>query len=67
LSRIVIAALADWLKSVTDVAVIVTVAGFGAVAGAVYVIGFPEALDVPEISPHDAPLQPSPDNVQFTP
>ena len=51
----------------TDVAVKVTVAGFGTLAGAVYVMGAPEALDVADKVPHVLPLQPVPDNVQSTP
>jgi hypothetical protein len=43
-----------------EVAVRVTVAGFGTEAGAVYVMGTPELLEVAEREPHVAPLQPEP-------
>jgi hypothetical protein len=49
---IVIAAEADFVPSLTDVAVIVAVAEFGAVAGAVYVTAVPDALEVAETEPH---------------
>src|ERR1700683_24866 len=44
----VIVDVADWVTSVTDVAVMVTVFGLGVVAGAVYTIGAPLALDIAE-------------------
>jgi hypothetical protein len=53
--------------SVIEVAVNVTVAGAGAVAGAVYVIPVPDALPVAEIVPQFAPVQPAPDKLQLTP
>src|SRR5262249_36171763 len=51
----------------TDVAVSVTVAGVGTAAGAVYVVGGPEALEEVESDPQVAPLQPVPARVQVTP
>jgi len=50
---------ADFVASVTEVAVRVTVAGVGAVAGAAY---FPVASIVPQL----APVQPVPDRLQVT-
>lgn len=50
---------ADLLGSDTLVALMVTVAGDGAVAGAVY-------SPLEEIVPQEAPLQPVPDTVQVT-
>ncbi|HXM16188.1 MAG TPA: hypothetical protein VN933_13175 [Candidatus Eremiobacteraceae bacterium] len=49
---IVIVAEADFVPSLTDVAAIVTVAGFGVVAGAAYVTAVPDALEVAETEPH---------------
>ncbi|HEX4380492.1 MAG TPA: hypothetical protein VH022_10685 [Candidatus Acidoferrum sp.] len=49
---IVIVAEADFVPSLTDVAVSVTVAGLGTVAGAVYVIAAPDALVVGVTDPH---------------
>jgi hypothetical protein len=63
----VIVALALRVLSVAEVALIVTVAGDGRLAGAVYVIAVPEALEAADKVPQAAPLQPAPDNVQFTP
>ena len=63
----VIAADAETEVSVTEVAVSVTVAGFGTAAGAVYVMLAPEALVVLERVPQLMPLQPEPDRVQLTP
>jgi hypothetical protein len=63
----VIVDVADCVTSVTDVAVMVTVFGLGVVAGAVYVIGAPLALDVAERDPHVDPLQPLPVSAQVTP
>jgi hypothetical protein len=60
-------ALAAFVLSATEVALNVTVAGFGTVAGAVYVIGVPEALYAAESVPHAAPLQPAPESAQLTP
>jgi hypothetical protein len=48
----VIVAEADFVPSLTDVAVSVTVAGFGTVPGAVYVIAVPDALVVADSDPH---------------
>lgn len=55
------------VPSATEVAVKVTAAGPGVVAGAVYVIATPEALAAAERVPHVAPAQPAPDNAQLTP
>jgi hypothetical protein len=52
LDVIVIAADADFVPSLTDVADSVTVAGLGTAAGAVYVIAVPEALVVADSAPH---------------
>ena len=57
---------ADLVPSATEVAVSATVPE-GTDAGAVYVIGAPEALDELETLPHAAPLQPAPDSAQVTP
>lgn len=63
----VIVALAFFAVFDTDVAVKVTVAGFGTLAGAVYVMGTPDADDVADRVPQALPLQPVPDSVQRTP
>jgi hypothetical protein len=63
----VIAAAAVFVASDTDLAVSVTLAGVGALAGALYVIAVPEALLAAESVPHAAPLQPAPDKAQVTP
>ena len=63
----VIAAAADLVPSETEVAVSVTKAGDGTLAGAVYEMGAPEALELAESVPQAAPLQPAPDNDQATP
>ena len=55
------------VTSATDLAVSVTAAGVGALAGAVYVMAVPDALEVVESVPQDAPEQPAPVNVQVTP
>jgi len=60
-------AVARLVVSATELAVIVTVAGVGTPAGAIKVIGAPEALAVAESVPHVAPLQPAPESVQTTP
>ena len=49
----------NFVESVTEVAVTVTVAGLGTLVGAVYV---PTELIVPQF----APLQPVPDTLQMT-
>jgi hypothetical protein len=49
---IVTVAEADFVPSLIDVAVNVTVAGLGTAAGAVYVIAVPEALVVADNDPH---------------
>jgi hypothetical protein len=53
--------------SAAEVAFRVTVAGEGTVAGAVYVIAAPEALELADNVPHVAPLQPVPVRVHVTP
>jgi hypothetical protein len=63
----VIVAAADFVPSLTDVAVSVTTAGVGTLAGAVYVIPTPDALAFAESVPHAAPVQPTPLSVQPTP
>ena len=63
----VILEVADLVASAAEVAVRVTVAGFGMLAGAVYVIAEPEALEVAESFPQAAPVQPVPASVQVTP
>jgi hypothetical protein len=63
----VIVVSADFVLSVTEVAVSVTVAGDGTLAGAVYVMGAPEALDAAETVPHAAPLHPPPERLHVTP
>jgi hypothetical protein len=55
------------VPSATDVAIRVTVGGFGGVAGAVYVTDAPDALVAGDTTPHVAPLQPAPDTAQLTP
>jgi hypothetical protein len=60
-------AAADFVPSATDVAVAVTVAGFGTVAGAVYVTATPEPLVELDSVPQLAPLHPAPDSVQLKP
>ena len=64
---IVNVAVALLVVSATDLAVSVTVAGFGTLAGAVYVIAVPEALVADDKVPQVAPLHPAPVNVQVTP
>jgi hypothetical protein len=63
----VIVAAAVLLVSATDFAVSVTIAGAGTLAGAVYVIAAPDALDAADNVPQAAPVQPAPVNVQVTP
>jgi hypothetical protein len=53
--------------SATDVAVNVTVAGFGIAAGPVNVTAAPEALEAGATAPHVAALQPVPVTTQVTP
>ena len=67
IANTVISALPNDLRSVTEVAVIVTVAGLGAFAGAVYVMGAPDALVELESVPQRAPAQPEPESVHVTP
>lgn len=57
----------DFVVSETEVAVSVTLAALGSDAGAVYVMGAPEALEVAERAPHVAPLHAAPESVQVTP
>ena len=52
-------ALADWLRSARDVAVTMTIGGFGAVAGARY-------KPCPVICPQAMPLHPGPERLQIT-
>jgi hypothetical protein len=59
-------AVADFVASVTEVAVRVTVPE-GTEAGAVYVIEAPDALLAADSVPHVAPLQPAPESAQVTP
>ena len=63
---VMVAAL-DFVVSVTEVAVSVTVAGLGTLTGAVYVIATPEALTAADRVPQDVPVQPVPDKVHVTP
>jgi hypothetical protein len=63
-AEIVIVAVEDFVLSVTEVAVNVTVGGVGAAAGAAYRMVAPDA---PEIAPQVEPLQPCPDNAHVTP
>jgi hypothetical protein len=63
----VIVATTDFDTSATEVAVSVTVAGDGIVAGAVYVIAIPEGLVDAESVPHLVPVHPAPDNAHVTP
>jgi hypothetical protein len=61
---IVIVAEADFVVSVTDVAVSVTVFPLGTPPGAVYVVAVPLAVCAVATEPHDAPPQVT---VHFTP
>jgi hypothetical protein len=63
----VIVAAPAFVPSATDVAVAVTAAGLGALAGAVYVTAVPDTLLVAESTPHAAALQPAPVSAQVTP
>jgi hypothetical protein len=63
----VIVAAADFVKSATDVAVRVTSAGNGTLAGAVYVMGASDLLKVAESRPQERPPQPGPLSLQTTP
>jgi hypothetical protein len=64
---IVIAVVAVLLPSATDCAVRVTVAGDGAVAGAIYVMPAPDALELADSVPHVVPEQPLPVSAHVTP
>jgi hypothetical protein len=57
---------ATWGLS-TEVAVSVTAAGVGEVAGAVYVIGTPDAVLLAEIVPHAVLVHPVPLSTHVTP
>jgi hypothetical protein len=63
----VMVAVACFVGSETDVAVKFTFAGFGTLAGAVYVIGVPDGLEVADRLPHALPVQALPESVQRTP
>jgi phosphate/sulfate permease len=63
----VIEAVVDFVPSATDVAVSVTEAGVGGVAGAEYETATPEALDAAESVPQALPVQPAPESCQLTP
>jgi hypothetical protein len=63
----VIVVVADFVGSVIDVAVKVTVAGLGTPEGAVYVTGTPVCVVVTASVPQVAPLQPAPESAQVTP
>jgi uncharacterized membrane protein len=64
---IVIVTDALFVESVTDVAVTVTVAGFGIVVGAVYVVAVPLGVEVAEKLPHVAGAVVVQVTVHFTP
>jgi hypothetical protein len=66
-AAIVMVALAVFVLSATDVAVSVTVAGFGIAPGAVNVIAVPDALVAADKLPQLAPLHPEPESAQLTP
>ena len=63
----VIVTEADFVVSATEVAVSITVAGVGTLAGAIYVMDPPDALDVADNVPHAAPLHPAPESDHITP
>ena len=63
----VMVAVAVFVVSATEVAVKITDAGFGTLAGAVYVEAVPEALEVGAIVPQAAAVQAVPDRDQVTP
>jgi hypothetical protein len=63
----VIVAVPIFVESAIDVAVSVTVGGFGTAAGAVYITGAPEAVVMLESVPHAAAVQPAPESVQAVP
>ena len=67
IANTVILVLPDDWRSVTEVAVSVTLAGLGAFAGAVYAIDAPDALAELESVPQRAPAQPEPTSVHVTP
>jgi hypothetical protein len=60
-------AVADLVKSATEVAVTVTSAGDSALAGAVYVMGTADLLKIVESLPQERPPQPAPVSFQITP
>ena len=64
---IVIVVTAVLLASATDCAVRVTVAGEGALDGAVYVMPAPDALELADSVPHVAPEHPVPVRAHVTP
>jgi hypothetical protein len=63
----VIVAAADLVLSATEVAVSVTAAGLGGLAGAVYEMSAPDELEFAESVPQVAPAHPAPANAQVTP
>jgi hypothetical protein len=62
-----IVAFADFVASSTDVAVSVTIGGFGTAAGAVYITAVPDAAVVPDKVPQAAPVHPAPESVHDVP
>jgi hypothetical protein len=60
-------AISDLVLSATALAVSITLAGFGKIFGAVYVIDIPDALDIADSVPQLAALQPAPETDQLTP
>jgi hypothetical protein len=63
----VMVAIANFVASSTEVAVSVTVGGFGTAAGAVYITAAPGAVFAPDSEPQAAPVQPGPDRVHVVP
>src|SRR6202451_310158 len=66
-AEMVIVALADFVVSVMEVAVNMTVGGLGNAPGAVNIIGVPDALVAADKLPHEAPPHSEPASVQVTP
>src|SRR5580704_3847707 len=63
----VIVAFADFVASSTDVAVSVTVGGFGTAAGAVYITAAPDFAVIPDNVPQAAAVQPAPESAHVVP